>query len=392
MIVPFAAPPVLVSDYLADGCSTAPVRGLSMQIAEEVACMDAGALTAFEATPEITFSGPQVLPFLAPTARDALLAAVAAEGRGITINSAYRTIANQYLLYHWWQTGRCGITAAAEVGRSNHESGRAVDVDNYSSWITALGRKGWSHDVPGDPVHFDHLASPDGRGADVLAFQRLWNRNHPEDLIDEDGDYGPMTDARLGAAPAEGFGVGSACGASGYGAMPFQVAAVEVEEGDTVEVVVEMMNSGAATWTPGRTFLGTTSPQDRTSELADATWVGPTRAATVEADTPPGATGRFRFLVRGPAVDAATGYTETFGLVEEGVTWFGPEVSLDVLVVPEGEGGQVDWHGHGHGQVGLDGSASGGCGAAPGHTRAGLGTLALCALAILLTRRPRQGT
>ena len=32
------------------------------------------------------------------------------------------------------------------------------------------------------------------RGADVLAFQRLWNRNHPGDAIDEDGLYGPAVD------------------------------------------------------------------------------------------------------------------------------------------------------------------------------------------------------
>ena len=57
--------------------------------------------------------------------------------------------------------------------------------------------------------HFDHVASPDIRGMDVHAFQRLWNRNHPEDPIDEDGVYGPNTDARLAQAPAEGFPIGT---------------------------------------------------------------------------------------------------------------------------------------------------------------------------------------
>jgi hypothetical protein len=60
-------------------------------------------------------------------------------------------------------------------------------------------------------VHFDHLASPDIRGADVLAFQRLWNRNAPDDPITEDGSYGPMTEARVMRAPAEGFGIGALC-------------------------------------------------------------------------------------------------------------------------------------------------------------------------------------
>jgi len=39
--------------------------------------------------------------------------------------------------------------------------------------ITSMANRGWAHDVPGDPVHFDHLSSPDIRGKDVLAFQRL---------------------------------------------------------------------------------------------------------------------------------------------------------------------------------------------------------------------------
>ena len=52
---------------------------------------------------------------------------------------------------------------AAAPGGSNHESGRAIDVGNWSAWVTILGDHGWAHDVPGDDVHFDHLASPDLR-------------------------------------------------------------------------------------------------------------------------------------------------------------------------------------------------------------------------------------
>ena len=48
-------------------------------------------------------------------------------------------------------------------------------------------------------------------GLSVLAFQRLWNRNHPEDVISEDGAYGPQTEARILRSPAEGFAVGPGC-------------------------------------------------------------------------------------------------------------------------------------------------------------------------------------
>ena len=84
-------------------------------------------------------------------------------------------------------------------------------MSNYTTWVATFEANGWAHDVPGDPVHFDHSSSPDIRGADVLAFQRLWNRNAPDDPIAEDGAYGPMTEQRVQRAPAEGFGIGAIC-------------------------------------------------------------------------------------------------------------------------------------------------------------------------------------
>jgi hypothetical protein len=200
-----------VSSFETSSCSTGTVLALSIQIAEEVDCMMPGQLVKFEELHGITFTGSAVLPYMGEDARDALYAAAEAGGMPLQINSGFRTVVQQYLLRRWFELGRCGITAAAEPGQSNHESGRAVDVENYSAWITMLEAHGWAHDVPGDPVHFDHLATPDIRGADVLAFQRLWNRNAPDDPITEDGEYGPMTEMRVKRAPAEGFGVGALC-------------------------------------------------------------------------------------------------------------------------------------------------------------------------------------
>ena len=62
---------------------------------------------------------------------------------------------------------------------------------------------------------FIQQEADDIRGADVLAFQRLWNRNAPDDQISEDGVYGAMTEDRIKRAPAEGFGIGAICGTSG---------------------------------------------------------------------------------------------------------------------------------------------------------------------------------
>jgi hypothetical protein len=199
-----------VGDKVTGSCSTATVAPLSKQIAEEVACLAPGALAPFVDAGGIHFTSAAVLPFLHPTAIVSLQAA-ARESGDLRINSAFRTVAQQYLLHRWYQTGRCSIPAAATPGTSNHEGGRAIDLADWSMEVSVMSRHGFAHDVPGDNVHFDHLKSSDIRGLDVHAFQRLWNRNHPEDRIDEDGDYGPLTAARLANAPAGGFPLGADC-------------------------------------------------------------------------------------------------------------------------------------------------------------------------------------
>ncbi|MCA9676263.1 MAG: M15 family metallopeptidase, partial [Myxococcales bacterium] len=205
-----------VESYVANGCSSSVVIELSRQIAEEVDCMLPGQLVPLEEGNGIVFTGSAVLPYMSSEGRADLLRA-AADGGEIQLNSAYRTVAQQYLLYRWYQAGRCGITAAATPGNSNHESGRAIDVNNWPERRNVLEANGWAQTVPGDEVHFDHLDSPDIRDSDVQAFQRLWNRNHPDDLIDEDGVYGPQTGARLAQAPAEGFPIGAQCDNGGGG-------------------------------------------------------------------------------------------------------------------------------------------------------------------------------
>ena len=201
-----------VASFDETSCSTEVVLALSTQIADEVDCMMPGQLVRFEEGPGVVFAGSAVLPYLGQDARDDLFAAAAAgTGNGgqninVEVTSGFRTVVQQYLLHRWFELGRCGITAAADPGSSNHESGRALDVGNFGQWIDILAAHGWDHTVPGDDVHFDHLGSPDIRGADVLAFQRLWNRNAPDDVIAEDGDYGPATEDRVKRAPAEGFG------------------------------------------------------------------------------------------------------------------------------------------------------------------------------------------
>ena len=193
----------------AGGCSTGIVAGLSAQLIDEINCLRPNTLVDFRGANVAV--GGVVWPYLQPGGAAGLRAAVAARGQRIEVNSALRTLAQQYLLYRWYQEGACGIGLAARPGRSNHESGLAIDIEDNAGWRNALSAQDFDWFGADDPVHFDYRGggTVELAGLSVLAFQRLWNRNHPEDRIDEDGLYGPQTEARLRASPTEGFAVGA---------------------------------------------------------------------------------------------------------------------------------------------------------------------------------------
>jgi hypothetical protein len=152
------------------------------------------------------------LPWLQAPAAAGLAEAIPDGPGTLTVNSTLRTLPQQLMLYRWYRAGLCGITLAASPGTSPHESGLAIDTSEYTAWQSALEAHGWRWHGAGDLVHFDYVAGGVSLpGLSVEAFQRLWNRNHPEDLIDEDGVYGPQTEARLRMSPAEGFPIGAIC-------------------------------------------------------------------------------------------------------------------------------------------------------------------------------------
>lgn len=187
----------------AGGCSTSIAADLSEQLIEELNCVQPNLMANFSGAHVTLYSS--VLPWLAPDAARDLKDATTARGSTIPISSAYRTLAQQYLLYKWWRAGQCGIQVAAVPGRSNHQSGRAVDTPSYSTWRSALSAQGWRWLGSGDVVHFDHLASPDIASKSILAFQRLWNKNHSTGKLDEDGEWGPATEGAMAQSPTTGF-------------------------------------------------------------------------------------------------------------------------------------------------------------------------------------------
>jgi peptidoglycan hydrolase-like protein with peptidoglycan-binding domain len=94
----------------------------------------------------------------------------------------------------------------APPGRSNHQTGLAIDIEDPRGWEPFLIREGWQP-LAGDPPHFDYVGSgtKDIRGTAILAFQKLWNLNNPTAKIGEDGGFGPQTENALNKTSAKGF-------------------------------------------------------------------------------------------------------------------------------------------------------------------------------------------
>lgn len=207
----------------AAGCSTTAVEGLSKQIVEEINCLiGADTLALVPQEPNLVFSASSFTYLQAP-ARDDLVKVLQAHG-GMTmhVDSMLRTVAQQYLLYDWYKAGLCGIQLAATPGTSNHEQGLAFDTSDYNAWMTDLDNGGFKWYGSADVVHFDYVGAGavDLNGKDVLAFQTLWNLNNPGDMIGEDGQYGPETEARLQKSPADGFAKAATCTATADAGSP----------------------------------------------------------------------------------------------------------------------------------------------------------------------------
>jgi hypothetical protein len=193
-------------------CTTSSVDGLSRQIIEQVRCSDPNAFVPIPARPNLVLE-PQILPYLELSARDHLIKALDKNrDKTLTIHSALRTVAQQYLVWRWAANRRCGVQMATPPGESNHETGRALDIAEQAQWRSALEAQEFRWLGSSDAVHFDFKSSRAlSRAPDILAFQRLWNRNHSDDRIAESGLYDAATELRLKKSPPGGFRQGATC-------------------------------------------------------------------------------------------------------------------------------------------------------------------------------------
>ena len=262
---------ITVQQAINAGCSTAPVKGLSQQIVDQAECFAPGSYALMPSKPNVTFNDVE-FRYLQVAARDALVASIDAKpGTALTINSMLRTAPEQYVLYNWYLNGQCGISLAAKPGSSNHETGLAIDINQYSTWKPTLLAHGFTWQGTADPVHFDY-AGPGAvsyKGNDILAFQQLWNKNNPGDLIGEDGVYGPQTGARLAKSPAEGFANGPSCPPVTKG--PDVWPAVTIDAQDTI---TDQASKGKADLFEGETHTATLTITNKGDAAAATVDVG----------------------------------------------------------------------------------------------------------------------
>ena len=181
--------------------STAVVNGLSQQLIYQLQLIVPDAF--------VNFSDLNVdlqdaaFPYVQSPGKQALQRAIQDRGQTMQVSSAYRTLAQQMLLYN---DRINNSNPVAPPGASNHQTGLAIDIVDARDWEPYLIQYGWIP-LEGDEPHFDYIGSDtiDLRSQSILAFQQLWNQNHPNETISEDGGFGSQTEDALNRSPAPGF-------------------------------------------------------------------------------------------------------------------------------------------------------------------------------------------
>lgn len=109
-----------------------------------------------------------------------------------------------------------------------------------------------------------------------------------------------------------------------------------ITAGATATVWAEFTNQGNQSWAHAYTRLGTSNPRDRSSPFCNTpNWVSCSRPTDVDqSSVAMGQVGRFTFIIKAPTTPGT--YVEKFQLVQEGIAWFGPEITWTITVNPAG--------------------------------------------------------
>ncbi len=196
-----------IAEVAAVRCDTPPelVDGLSRQLVEAINCIRPGTLADIPLGGDIRLLREGRPAYVDTRGLDALLDAANAGDRQMVIRWSYRDVALQHLF--WLQDDFRNCAVAAPAGLSNHQNGLAVDLNDHQYWEPRMRAQGWENNLPNDRVHFDYSGAEDiGLGAlSLLAFQHIWNRNHPDDPLALTAELDGATYDALSEAPIEGF-------------------------------------------------------------------------------------------------------------------------------------------------------------------------------------------
>ncbi len=203
-----------IAEVAAVRCDTPPelVTGLSRQLVEAINCIRPGTLADIPLGGDIRMLREGRPAYVDSRGINALLDAASAGDRQMVVRWSYRDVALQHLF--WLQDDFRNCAVAAPAGLSNHQNGLAVDLNEYQYWMPQMQAVGWENNLPNDRVHFDYTGAEDiGLGAlSLLAFQHLWNRNHPNNALALTAELDGATYDALSDAPIEGFDL-DLCGA-----------------------------------------------------------------------------------------------------------------------------------------------------------------------------------
>lgn len=229
-------------------CSTVGCAELDKQLILQTQQLSLGLFVNLTGGTNLKF-GSAAHPYLQNPAAESLKKVVQSRpGVVLPINSCYRTLAQQFILYNHFKNKRCGVTAAAAPGKSNHNSGLSIDCGDPESWILYLEREGWDWMGSGDRWHFDYRGTGtlDLRNLSVQAFQMLWNANNRDKLV-EDGVMGSKTLLCLGLTPEAGFKIGhvpiqqKSSKSAPMAAKPIRASLRRGSKGADVRVLQEML-------------------------------------------------------------------------------------------------------------------------------------------------------
>ena len=199
-------------------------------------------------------------------------------------------------------------------GRATNRIG--MTCDEMATLMTSLG----AHDV----------VNLDGGGSSTMWMQGAGAINYPSDGTQR-------VVANHLAIRATGNGPATHCPRPAYEASAAAMdAPLEMTSGDEAVVWLELRNDGRAVWDLTNTRVGTQDPQDRDSVFYKAeNWLAPNRPTAVDkSGWGPGDVARFTWAMVAPEVSESTRFDETFQLVQEGVTWFGPKQTMSIIVHP----------------------------------------------------------